>query len=53
MPSYNYKCPQCGHIYNEIRDITSSQFLIKCYVCKDIDYEEVIINPLAEESTND
>ena len=41
MPNHYYKCPQCGHTYNENRSIEEPQFFTHCYVCKDVEYVEV------------
>lgn len=32
MPSYNYKCFVCGHLYNEVRAITDPQWVTDCPV---------------------
>ncbi len=32
MPSYDYKCPVCGHLYNEVRQVTDPQWVTDCPV---------------------
>lgn len=32
MPSYDYKCDICGHLYNEVRSAEDPQWFIKCPV---------------------
>ena len=32
MPSYDYKCPVCGHLYNEVRQTTDPQWVTDCPV---------------------
>ena len=41
MPKYNYKCPDCGHLYSEIRDSEDPQFKTTCNYCKAAEYVEV------------
>ena len=40
MPTYNYKCPSCGHTYAETRTVEESQYKIICNGCKSDNYVE-------------
>jgi len=42
MPKYEYKCPECGHEYNEYRDVEHPQWKTICVVdgCEGV-FEEV------------
>jgi len=41
MPTYNYICNLCNHTYSETRQVSESQFYVKCNGCNDGDYQEV------------
>jgi putative FmdB family regulatory protein len=40
MPTYNYLCDLCGHNYSETREVSQTQFIVKCNACNDGNYEE-------------
>lgn len=42
MPKYEYKCSECGHEYNEYRDVEHPQWKTICVVdgCEGV-FEEV------------
>ena len=41
MPRYQYKCPNCSHLYIEQRTAEESQYITTCNRCGQAEYTEV------------
>ena len=49
MPKYEYKCPECGHEYNEYRDVEHPQWKTTCVIdgCSGV-FQEITPAPTAD-----
>ncbi|CAB4157910.1 hypothetical protein UFOVP694_57 [uncultured Caudovirales phage] len=40
MPTYNYICPNCQHVYSELRPADMEQIVKICNACSESEYIE-------------